>query len=141
LRQLLFVFNLLKHQQKRNPYMEKIVFISGKRTAFGAFGGGLKDVSGTDLTVAAGNATLQAAGAKPEDVNHVIIGNVVQSGADAAYLARHTGLKMGIPVGVGAYIVNRLCGSGFQSWVDAAQMIMTGNAQCANSLRGSQSSL
>lgn len=110
--------------------MEKIVFISGKRTAFGAFGGGLKDVSGTDLTVAAGNATLQAAGAKPEDVNHVVIGNVVQSGADAAYLARHTGLKMGIPVGVGAYIVNRLCGSGFQSWVDAAQMIMTGNAQC-----------
>ena len=110
--------------------MEKIVFISGKRTAFGAFGGGLKDVSATDLTVAAGNATLQAGGVKPEDVHHVIIGNVVQSGADAAYLARHTGLKMGIPVGVGAYIVNRLCGSGFQSWVDAAQMIMTGNAQC-----------
>lgn len=110
--------------------MEKIVFISGKRTAFGAFGGGLKDVSGTDLTVVAGNATLQAAGAKPEDINHVIIGNVVQSGTDAAYLARHAGLKMGIPIGVGAYIVNRLCGSGFQSWVDAAQMIMTGNAQC-----------
>ncbi len=110
--------------------MEKIVFISGKRTAFGAFGGGLKDVSATDLTVASGNATLQAAGVKPEDVNHVVIGNVVQSGADAAYLARHAGLKMGIPVGVGAYIVNRLCGSGFQSWVDAAQMIMTGNAQC-----------
>ncbi len=110
--------------------MEKIVFISGKRTAFGAFGGGLKDVSATDLTVVAGNSTLQAAQAKPEDVHHVIIGNVVQSGADAAYLARHVGLKMGIPENVGAYILNRLCGSGFQSWIDAAQMIMMGDAQC-----------
>lgn len=110
--------------------MENIVFISGKRTAFGAFGGGLKDASATDLTVAAGQATLQAAAVKPEDVQHVIIGNVVQSGADAAYLARHAGLRMGIPVNVGAYIVNRLCGSGFQSWVNAAQMILTGEAQC-----------
>lgn len=110
--------------------MEKIVFISGKRTAFGAFGGGLKDVSATDLTVAAGQATLQAGSVNPEDVNHVIIGNVVQSGADAAYLARHAGLKLGVPVGVGAYIVNRLCGSGFQAWVNGAQMIMTGEAQC-----------
>lgn len=110
--------------------MENIVFISGKRTAFGAFGGGLKDASATDLTVAAGQATLQAAAMKPEDVQHVIIGNVVQSGADAAYLARHVGLRMGIPVNVGAYIVNRLCGSGFQSWVNAAQMILTGEAQC-----------
>lgn len=110
--------------------MEKIVFISGKRTAFGAFGGGLKDISATDLTVAAGNATLQAGQVKPEDVNQVIIGNVVQSGADAAYLARHVGLKMGTPVNVGAYIVNRLCGSGFQSWINAAQMIRTGEAQC-----------
>ncbi len=110
--------------------MEKIVFISGQRTAFGAFGGALKDVSATDLTVVAGNATLEAAQAKPEDINHVIIGNVVQSGADAAYLARHVGLKMGIPQNVGAYILNRLCGSGFQSWIDAIQMIMVGDAQC-----------
>jgi acetyl-CoA acetyltransferase family protein len=110
--------------------MEKIVFISGKRTAFGAFGGTLKDISATDLAVAAGRGTLEAAQAKPKDVNHVIIGNVVQSGADAAYLARHAGLKLGIPQNVGAYILNRLCGSGFQSWIDAAQMIMTGDAQC-----------
>lgn len=110
--------------------MEKIVFISGKRTAFGAFGGSLKDISATDLTVAAGKASLEAGGVKPDDVEQVIIGNVVQSGADAAYLARHAGLKMGIPVHTGAYIVNRLCGSGFQAWVNAAQMIMTGDARC-----------
>jgi acetyl-CoA C-acetyltransferase/acetyl-CoA acyltransferase 2 len=110
--------------------MEKIVFISGKRTAFGAFGGSLKDISATDLTVAAGRATLEASGVKPDDVGQVIIGNVVQAGADAAYLARHAGLKLGVPVNVGAYIVNRLCGSGFQSWINAAETIRSGDAGC-----------
>lgn len=110
--------------------MENIYLVSGKRTAFGAFGGALKDISGTDLTVAAGKATLEAAGVKPELVDHTIIGNVVQSSADAAYMARHIGLKLGIPVDRGAYIVNRLCGSGFQSIANAAEMILTGQAQC-----------
>ena len=58
-----------------------------------------------------------------------MIGNVVQSGNDAAYLARHVGLKSGVPVSIPAYIVNRLCGSGFQAWVNGAQMILTGEAQ------------
>ncbi len=110
--------------------MEKIVFISGKRTAFGAFGGALKDISATDLTVAAGIGTIQASGVSTLDIGQIIIGNVVQSGADAAYLARHAGLKLGIPVHVGAYLVNRLCGSGFQSWINAADMILSGDAGC-----------
>ncbi len=109
--------------------MEKIVFISGQRTAFGAFGGSLKDISATDLAVISAKATLQQAGLSPEKIEHIVIGNVVQSGNDAAYLARHVGLKSGIPVGVPAYIVNRLCGSGFQAWVNGAQMILTGEAQ------------
>ncbi|WP_413291755.1 acetyl-CoA C-acetyltransferase [Bdellovibrio sp. HCB185ZH] len=108
--------------------MEKIVFISGKRTPFGAFGGSLKDVSGTDLGVVAAKATLAAANVSPEKIDHVIFGNVVQSGADAAYLPRHIGLKSGVPINVGALGVNRLCGSGFQSWVNAVQMIQTGEA-------------
>ncbi len=108
--------------------MEKIVFISGQRTAFGAFGGVLKDISATDLTVASAKATLLQAGLAPEKIEHVVIGNVVQSGSDAAYLARHVGLKTGIPVGVPAYMVNRLCGSGFQAWINSAQMILTGEA-------------
>jgi acetyl-CoA acetyltransferase family protein len=107
---------------------EEIVFVAGKRTPFGAFGGSLKDVSATDLGVVAAKATLADAGLSAEKVDHVVIGNVVQSGADAAYLARHIGLKSGVPVPVGAFIVNRLCGSGFQSWVDAAQMILSGEA-------------
>jgi acetyl-CoA C-acetyltransferase/acetyl-CoA acyltransferase 2 len=108
--------------------MEKIVFVAGKRTAFGAFGGSLKDVSATDLGVVAANATLAQAGISPDKIDHVVMGNVIQSGADAAYLPRHVGLKVGIPEGVGAFAVNRLCGSGFQAWINAAQMIQTGEA-------------
>ena len=83
----------------------------------------------TDLAVVSAKATLQQAGLNPEKIDHVVIGNVVQSGNDAAYLARHVGLKTGVPVGVPAYIVNRLCGSGFQAWVNGIQMILTGEAQ------------
>lgn len=110
--------------------MEKIVFIAGKRTPFGAFGGSLKDISATDLGVFAAKATLQQVGLSADVIDHVVIGNVVQSGSDAAYLPRHIGLKLGAPVGIGALGLNRLCGSGFQSWATAAQMIMTGEAQC-----------
>lgn len=108
--------------------MEKIVFVSGKRTPFGAFGGSLKDVSATQLGVYSAKATLEQAGLSAEHIDHIVFGNVVQSGSDAAYLPRHIGLKSGVPVQTGAYVVNRLCGSGFQSWVNAAQMILTGEA-------------
>ncbi|MBK9323144.1 MAG: acetyl-CoA C-acetyltransferase [Bdellovibrionaceae bacterium] len=108
--------------------MEKVVFISGKRTPFGAFGGSLKDVSATDLGVASAKATLEQAGLSPEKIDHVIFGNVIQSGADAIYIPRHIGLKIGAPIGIGALGVNRLCGSGFQSWTSAVQMIQTGEA-------------
>lgn len=108
--------------------MEKTVFISGKRTAFGAFGGSLKDLSATQLSVIAAQATMAQAGISADHIEHIIMGNVVQSGSDAAYLPRHVGLKMGAPIGIGALGLNRLCGSGFQSWVSAAQMIATGEA-------------
>jgi acetyl-CoA acetyltransferase family protein len=108
--------------------MEKIVIVSGKRTAFGAFGGGLKDVSATQLAVAASKGALEQSGLKPADIGHLVLGNVVQSGADAAYSPRHTSLHLGLPIEIGALGVNRLCGSGFQAWVDAAQMILLGDA-------------
>lgn len=103
--------------------MEKVVFISGKRTPFGAYGGSLKNISGTELGVIAAKATLEQAGVSPEEIDQIIMGNVVQSSSDGAYLARHIGLKIGLPVDRGAFIVNRLCGSGFQSWINAVQMI------------------
>ena len=108
-----------------------IVAVSGKRTPFGSFGGGLKDVGATQLAVAAGKAAIEQAGLQPSDIDHVVLGNVVQSGADAAYVPRHVGLHLGVPVNVGALGLNRLCGSGFQSWVTAAQMILTGEVSIA----------
>lgn len=105
-----------------------IVAVAGKRTPFGSFGGGLKDVGATALTVAAGRATLEQARVDVKDIDHVVLGNVVQSGADAAYVPRHVGLHLGVPVENGALGLNRLCGSGFQSWVTASQMILTGEA-------------
>ena len=110
--------------------MQNAVIVAGQRTPFGAFGGTLKDISATELTVLSAKATLEKAQLKPEQIDHVVYGNVVQSGADAAYLARHVGLKVGVPVHVPAFIVNRLCGSGFQSWVNAAQMIQSQEATC-----------
>jgi acetyl-CoA acyltransferase 2 len=103
-----------------------IVVVSGKRTPFGSFGGGLKDVGATALAVAAGKATLAQAGVDAKDVGHLVLGNVVQSGADAAYVPRHVGLHLGMPVENGALGLNRLCGSGFQSWITAAEMILAG---------------
>ncbi|HVK61701.1 MAG TPA: acetyl-CoA C-acyltransferase [Bdellovibrionales bacterium] len=103
-----------------------IVVVAGQRTPFGAFGGGLKDVGATQLTVAAGRATLEQAKVDAKDIDHIVLGNVVQSGADAAYVPRHVGLHLGVPVTNGALGLNRLCGSGFQAWITAAEMILTG---------------
>jgi acetyl-CoA acyltransferase 2 len=108
---------------------EEIWFLAGKRTAFGAFGGALKDLSATDLAVESAKAALAAAKVSPEDVQHVIYGNVMQTSADAIYLPRHVGLRTGVPVAVGALGVNRLCGSGFQAFVNAAEMMLTEQAQ------------
>ncbi len=109
-----------------SPVVSSIVIVAGKRTPFGSFGGGLKDVGATALSVAAGKAVLSQAGVDARDVGHVVLGNVVQSGADAAYVPRHVGLHIGVPVENGALGLNRLCGSGFQAWITAAEMIMTG---------------
>lgn len=106
--------------------MEKIVMVAGQRTAFGAFGGSLKDVSAVELTVASAKATLKKANLDAQAIEQVIIGNVVHSGSDAVYQARHIALQVGVPINVGAYNVNRLCGSGFQSWISAAEFILTG---------------
>ncbi len=119
----------MKNAYTLNTSPEKtIVIVAGKRTPFGSFGGGLKDVGATQLAVAAGRAALEQAQVPPSDVDHVILGNVVQSGADAAYVPRHVGLHLGVPVDVGALGLNRLCGSGFQAWVSAAQMLLNGEA-------------
>ncbi|MEX2526185.1 MAG: acetyl-CoA C-acetyltransferase [Gemmatimonadota bacterium] len=106
-----------------------VVFLSGKRTPFGTFGGSLKEFSATELGVESGRAALEAAGVEPQQVHHVIYGNALQTSSDAIYLARHVGLGVGVPQEVPAVTVNRLCGSGFQAIAQGAQEILLGDAQ------------
>ena len=109
----------------------EVVFLSGRRTPFGTFGGSLKDFSATDLGVLSAEAALEAAGVEPADVGHVFYGNALQTSADAIYLARHVGLRAGVPREAGALTVNRLCGSGFQAIVSGAQEILLGGTGVA----------
>jgi acetyl-CoA acyltransferase 2 len=108
---------------------DEIWFLSGKRTAFGTYGGSLKDLSATDLAIESAKAALAQAKVSPEDIQHVVYGNVIQTSPDAIYLPRHVGLRAGVPVPVPALGVNRLCASGFQALVSAAELILTGQAQ------------
>jgi acetyl-CoA acyltransferase 2 len=111
-----------------NVKAREIVFLSAVRTAFGAQGGALKDINAQDLAVPTAKAALERAGVAPEQVDHVIYGNVLQTSNDGIYLPRHVGLRVGIPVHVPALGVARLCGSGFQAIITAAEQILTGQA-------------
>ena len=110
---------------------KEVVFLSGKRTPFGTFGGSLKDFTATDLGAHSADAALEAAGIEPAQVGHVFYGNALQTSADAIYLARHVGLRAGVPQEAGALTVNRLCGSGFQAIVSGAQEILLGGTEVA----------
>ncbi len=92
--------------------MEEAVIIDGARSAFGSFGGTLKDIGATEMGVEVAKAAIARAGVKAEDIGESIFGNVVPSGKDSIYLARHIGLKAGLKVETPALTVNRLCGSG-----------------------------
>ena len=106
-----------------------IVFVAAKRTPFGTFNGALKKLSATDLAVHAAEATLQQGGVSPDAIDHVIFGNVLQTSKDAIYLARHVGLRSGVPQEVPALTVNRLCGSGFEAVVLGAKELKLGEAE------------
>jgi acetyl-CoA acyltransferase 2 len=110
--------------------MSKDVFIlGGKRTPMGEYVGVLKDVSAIDLGAVAARGALKATGVKPEEIDHTVIGNALQTSGDAIYGARHVALKAGVPFDRPALTVNRLCGSGIQSIVSGAHMIQLGEAQ------------
>jgi acetyl-CoA C-acetyltransferase len=111
--------------------MLDVVILSGQRTAIGAYGGALKDVPPTKLGEIAIRAALSNSGVEPREVDHVVMGNVIHTEARDAYLSRVSGVQAGIPVDVPALTVNRLCGSGLQAIISAAQMIMLGDAKIA----------
>ncbi|CAE6485216.1 unnamed protein product [Rhizoctonia solani] len=101
--------------------------VAAKRTPFGAFGGKLKDLKASELGGLAGKAAL-ATLPKETKVDSVIFGSVSQTDNSGAYVARHVGHYSGLPVTVPALTVNRLCGSGFQSVVNAVQEIQLGES-------------
>ncbi len=108
---------------------DDIIILAGARTPFGKFGGSFKDLSATDLATVASQEALRRSKVPPEEIDHVIFGNVLHSGPNAAYLARHVGLRCEVPIPVPAYVVNRLCGSGFQAIISGAVEIMLGHAE------------
>lgn len=103
--------------------MQEAVILDGARTAFGNFGGTLKDIGATELSVHASKKALEKSEVQPNQVEETIIGNVVPSEKNSIYLARHVGLKVGVPVEVPALTVNRLCGSGMEAIILAAKKI------------------
>jgi acetyl-CoA acyltransferase 2 len=108
-----------------------VVIVGGARTPMIEYVGAFKDVSALELGGHAARAALARAGVQAEWVDHVVMGNALQTSGDAIYGARHVGLKAGLPVEVPALTVNRLCGSGIQSVVSAAQMIRLGESRLA----------
>ncbi len=112
--------------------MSKEVFIVGAaRTAIGSYGGTLKDVPLPDLATIPVKAALERAGVAPELVGHMVMGTVIPTEPRDAYLGRVAAMQAGIPKETPAFNVNRLCGSGLQAIVSAAQSIMLGDADIA----------
>src|ERR1700733_1483709 len=106
-----------------------IAIVSGARTPFGRYCGKLKDFTAQELGAVAGKGAIQRAGLDPKEFDHVVFGNAQQTSGDALYGARHVGLRAGLPIETPALTVNRLCGSGMQAIVNAAQMIQTDEAK------------
>jgi acetyl-CoA acetyltransferase family protein len=106
----------------------EVLILGGARTPMTDYVGALKDVSALELGAIAAHGAFARTGVKPDWVDHVVIGNVLQTSSDAIYGARHVALKAGVPVDVPALTVNRLCGSGIQAAVSGAQMIQLGEA-------------
>src|SRR5437764_1956385 len=105
-----------------------IAIVSGARTPFGRYCGKLKDYSAMELAAVASKAAIERAGIDPKEFDHAVFGNAQQTSGDALYGARHVALRAGLPIETPALTVNRLCGSGMQAIVNAAQMIQLGEA-------------
>jgi acetyl-CoA acyltransferase 2 len=106
-----------------------IAIVSGARTPFGRYCGKIKDYTAQELGAVAGKAAIERAGIEAKEFDHAVFGNAQQTSGDALYGARHVGLRAGLPIETPALTVNRLCGSGMQAIVSAAQMIQTDEAK------------
>jgi acetyl-CoA acetyltransferase family protein len=106
-----------------------VVIVSGARTPMARYTGAFSDVSAIDLAAAASKEAIRRSGANPEEFDHAIFGNVMQTSADALYGARHVALKAGLKTETAAVTVNRLCGSGIEAVAQAAQRLLLGESE------------
>ena len=105
-----------------------VAIVSGARTPMGRYCGKLRDFSAMDLAAIASQEAIRRSAVDPKEFDHAVFGNAQQTSGDSLYGARHVALKAGLPIETPALTVNRLCGSGMQSLVNAAQMIQLGEA-------------
>jgi acetyl-CoA C-acetyltransferase len=108
-----------------------VVISSAARTAIGSYGKSLKGVPPTDLGATAATAAIERAGIQPDQIDHVVFGNVIHTEPADMYMARVVGMKAGIPKETPAFTVNRLCGTGVQAIVSATQAIQSGDVDVA----------
>jgi acetyl-CoA acetyltransferase family protein len=108
-----------------------IAIVNGARTPMGRYCGKLRDFTAMELAAVAGKEAIRRSGVVTEEIDHAVFGNAQQTSGDALYGARHAGLRAGLPIETPALTVNRLCGSGMQSIVSAAQMIQLGESKIA----------
>ena len=111
------------------PNTTDIAIVNGARTPMGRYCGKLRDFTAQELGAVAATEAMKRSGVEPGEIDHAVFGNAQQTSGDAIYGARHVALKAGVPIEVPALTVNRLCGSGMQSVVSAAQMIQLGEAK------------
>lgn len=107
----------------------EVVILAGARTPMARYNGAFQDLPALDLGAAAAREAIRRAGVNPDEFDHSIFGNVMQTSADALYGARHVALKAGLPIETPAVTVNRLCGSGMEAIAQAAQRILLGEAK------------
>jgi acetyl-CoA C-acetyltransferase len=108
-----------------------VVVLSGVRTAVGKYGGSLKDMPPADLGAAVVREAVSRSGVEPSEVGHTVFGNVIHTETRDMYLSRVASVNGGLPVETPAFTLNRLCGSGLQAIVSAAQLVMLGDVDVA----------
>src|SRR5256885_11816258 len=106
-----------------------VVIVAGARTPMARYTGAFSEVSAIDLAAHASREAVKRSGVNPEEFDHAIFGNVMQTSADALYGARHVALKAGLKMETPAVTVNRLCGSGIEAIAQAAQRVLVGGAE------------
>ena len=109
----------------------EVVFLSGVRSAIADFGGSLKDVTPTDLAGQMVAEAVKRSGANSEDVGHCVIGNVAHTDRRDMYMSRTAAIKGGLPDSTPSLTVNRLCGSGLQAIISAAQLLLLDDCDLA----------